>query len=44
MADTRALGDKLAAGASWARDEVVKGFEVLGNDINSLGHKIDNTK
>lgn len=44
VADTRALGDKLASGATWTRDEVAKGFESLGNAINTLGQKIDSTK
>jgi hypothetical protein len=44
VADTRALGDKLAVGGIWTRDEVAKGFESLGNGINTLGEKIGNTK
>lgn len=40
VADTRALGDKLASGATLSRDEVAKGFESLGNALNELGHKI----
>ncbi len=44
VADTRALGDKLAGGAAWTRDEVGKGFESLGNGINALGQKISGTK
>jgi hypothetical protein len=40
VADTRALGDKLASGGTWTRDEVAKGFESLGNSINALGQKI----
>ena len=44
VAETRALGDKLAAGATWTRDEVAKGFESLGNGINALGQKIGSTK
>lgn len=44
VADTSALGDKLAAGATWTRNEVAKGFESLGNAINTLGHKIDSDK
>jgi len=38
------LGDKLAGGATWTRDEVGKGFESLGNGINALGQKISGTK
>lgn len=44
VADARALGDKLASGATWTRDEVAKGFESLGNGINALGRKIGGTK
>ena len=44
VADTRALGDKLAAGATWTRNEVVKGFDSLGNGITALGQKIGNNK
>ena len=43
VADTRALGDKLAAGGAWTRDEVARGFESLGNDIDALGQKIGAT-
>jgi hypothetical protein len=44
VADTRALGEKLASGAAWTRDEVGKGFESLRNSINALGQKIGSTK
>lgn len=44
VADTRALGEKLASGATWTRDEIGKGFESLGNGINALGQKIGGTK
>ena len=44
VAGTRALGDKLASGATWTRDEVGKGFESLGNSINALGQKIGSSK
>lgn len=44
VADTRALGDKLASGVTWTEDEVAKGFELLGNSINALGEKIGITK
>ncbi len=40
VADTKALGAKLASGAAWARQEVAQGFETLGNAINALGQKI----
>lgn len=43
VADTRALGDKLASGANWTRDEVAKAFEALGNSINALGREIGST-
>lgn len=39
-ADTKALGSKLISGTNWTRNEVAKGFESLGNRINTLGHKI----
>lgn len=44
VADTRVLGDKLASGASWTREEIGKGFESLGQGINALGQKIGGTK
>jgi hypothetical protein len=44
VADIRALGDKLAAGGAWTRDEVTKAFESLGNGINALGQKLGSTK
>ncbi len=44
VADTRALGDKLASGATWTRDEVTKDFESLRNSINALGQKIGGAK
>ncbi|MBK9609306.1 MAG: hypothetical protein IPO58_23910 [Betaproteobacteria bacterium] len=44
VTDTRALGDKLAAGGTWTRDEITAGFESLGNGINALGRKIGRTK
>jgi hypothetical protein len=40
VADTRALGDKFASGATWTRDEVVKVLESLSNGIETLGRKI----
>ena len=40
VADTDALGDKLATGATWTSDEVGRGFDVLGHALNELGHKI----
>lgn len=39
-ADARSVGDKLASGGVWARDEVAKGFESLGSGLNELGHDI----
>ncbi len=44
VADSQALGDKLASGATWTRDEVAKGFESLGKGINALGHEIGSSK
>lgn len=44
VAATRALGDKLASGANWTRDEVAKGFEALGDSINALGQEIGTTQ
>ena len=44
VADTKALSDKLASGATWAREEVAKGFEALGNASNALGPKIGSSK
>ena len=44
VAGTKTLGDKLASGATWTRDEVAKGFESLGNAINALGQKIGSSK
>jgi len=40
VAGTQALGDKLVSGATWTRDEVGRGFDVLGQALNDLGHKI----
>lgn len=40
VADTKTLGDTLASGAIWTREEVANGFESLGNAINALGQKI----
>ncbi len=40
VADTKALGDKLATGATWTRDEVGRGFDTLGHALNQLGHEI----
>lgn len=39
-ADARALGDKLARGGVWAKDEVAKSFESLGTAMNRLGASI----
>ena len=44
VADTRALGDKIATGVTVAREDIGKGFESLGNGINALGQKIASTK
>lgn len=39
-ADARAVGDKLASGGIWAKDEVAKGFESLGSALDALGRSI----
>lgn len=39
-ADARAIGDKLASGGVWAKDEVAKGFESLGTALNTMGRSI----
>jgi hypothetical protein len=39
-ADARTVGDKLASGGVWAKDEVAKGFESLGSALNKLGQSI----
>jgi hypothetical protein len=44
VTDTRALGDKLASGGTWTRNEIANGLESLGNSINTLGQKISGTK
>ena len=44
VAETKVLGNKLASGATWTREEVAKGFESLGNAINALGQKIGSNK
>ena len=40
VSDARTIGDKLASGGVWAKDEVTKGFESLGAALNQLGHSI----
>ena len=39
-ADARAIGDKLASGGVWAKEEIAKGFEALGSGLNKLGQSI----
>ena len=39
-ADARAVGDKLASGGIWAKNEVAKGFDSLGDALNKLGQSI----
>ena len=39
-ADARAVGDKLASGGVWAKNEVTKGFDSLGGALNKLGQSI----
>jgi hypothetical protein len=36
----RAIGDKLASGGVWAKEEIAKGFESLGSGLNKLGQSI----
>lgn len=43
VTDTRALGDKLASGAHWTREEVAKGLESLDNGIYKVGRKVAGT-
>lgn len=38
--DARIVGDKLASGGVWVKDEVAKGFESLGGALNELGQSI----
>lgn len=40
VTDARALGDKLASGAKWSRDEVAAGMKQLGGAIDALGRQI----
>ncbi len=40
VSDARSVGDKLASGGVWARNEVARGFESLGGAINHLGQII----
>lgn len=35
--DARALGDKLASGGVWAKDEVAKSFDALGSALDKIG-------
>jgi hypothetical protein len=44
VAHTRTLGDKLASGATWTRDEVAKAFESLDRSLDALGGKVGSTK
>lgn len=44
VADTKTLGDKLASGATWTREEVAKGFESMGHALNAFGQKIGSSK
>lgn len=39
-AGARTVGDKLAGGGVWARDEVAQAFKSLGNGLNELGRAI----
>ncbi|MGO9444282.1 MAG: hypothetical protein ACLPXB_05810 [Thiobacillaceae bacterium] len=40
VTDTKELGNKLATGATWTRDEVGRGFNALGHALNKFGQKI----
>jgi hypothetical protein len=40
VAEARAVGEKLASGSAWTRDEVTKGLEALGHSIDELGRRI----
>jgi len=41
VTDTRALADKLAAGAGWTRDEVAAGLKHLGTGIDDMGKQLN---
>ena len=41
VAETRALGDKLASGTQWTRDEVAKGLQNLASGIHAVGQQIN---
>lgn len=38
--DARAIGDKLASGGVWAKDEVAKGYTSLGGALDRPGQSI----
>lgn len=38
---TNSLGDRLATGAAWTRNEVERGFDMLGDALSELGLRID---
>ena len=40
VGDAHAIGDKLARGGVWAKDEVAKGFDSLAASLNKLGQTI----
>jgi hypothetical protein len=40
VSDARGIGAKLAGGGVWARAEVEKGFDALGDALNRLGREI----
>jgi uncharacterized membrane protein len=40
VTDIRAVGDKLASGGVWAKEEIAKGFLALGNALDKLGQFI----
>jgi hypothetical protein len=38
--DAHKVGDKLASGTNWTRNEVAQGFESLGGALDQIGHSI----
>jgi hypothetical protein len=40
VSDASSMGDKLASGGVWTKNEVAKGFESLGGALNKLGQSI----
>jgi hypothetical protein len=44
VTDVRALGERLAAGGAWTRDEVSQAFASLGDDIDATGTRAASAK